>query len=181
MKKISLLMAFIALNALAFGSKTKLMANDVKQVESLEKIDVLRVYTSKKIKTKYKKVVSDQTDVNSSISNVNKKEIIKKSLKRKVKGKILKIERSIYDDSIEGLNVSFDKSCSDVKKECSYYFKRNYNNDTFFLAKVPLILSSNEELKKGFELVPSNYKKAILKVIKKEIDEVKTDTIHSQG
>lgn len=181
MKKVALLLSLLAINAFALDAKTKLRSSDVKLIESLDKVELLRVYASKKVKSKYKHVIKDQTDVNADISSVNKKEIIKKVVKKNVKGKIIAIDRDFYDDTLVGVHVSFDKACTSKAQECSYFFKRMFDKDVFKLVSVPKKLAIGEEIKKDFELEPSNFRNAVLKVIKKEIDEVKKDTVQSQG
>lgn len=180
MRKLSFAMMLLCLNAMAMG-KTRLALEDLKIVESLEKVDVLRVYTSQKIKNEYRHVITNQTDVDSDISNVSKKEYIKKVVKKDIKGKIINIERDFVDNSVKGVHVSFDKGCQKLAQKCTYYFNKNRDGE-FKLIAVPLKLSVGEEVKENFELSSEKIaKRAYLTVIKKEIDEVKKDTVQSTG
>jgi hypothetical protein len=182
MKKLTLVLALLSLNAFAIGGKTKLTTSDLLIVVNLKKVESLRVYASKKIKTKYRYVSENQTDVGADINTVSKEELLKKVIKRKIKGKIIKIQQSIYTDEVEGVYVSFDKACTKKEQECAYYFARNHTKENFRLVKVPKKLAINDVLKPDFVLNSTNVNtRTVLKVIKKEIDEVKKDTVQSTG
>lgn len=177
--KLFTLLSILVFSFGAFAKKKQtLTGSDVKLVNQLDKISELRVYVSKKLKTKYATAQSADTQVNAIISRNSKKESVKKVLKKKVRGKIIGLANTYGDEALK-LHVSFDKGCTKVADNCAYQF--DLNQGKYYLSGYPKHVTIEDTVIKTSEYTGTKFRNAHLKVIKEDIDEVKNSTIQSTG